>query len=98
MPDLEYPSKEHLTFWWTCLRKQSYENEAEASAVNAQYPDADIASYPCHYGGHWHNGKRAGPNSKHGPSMLRKQWRKMINKPTPEALAAAYERTKGRED
>lgn len=97
MTDPEYPPAEHLMFWWVCLRKQSYDTKAEAKAVSSQYINGGEA-YHCRYADHWHNGKTRGPNSTHGPYTLRKQWRKRIKKPTPEALAAAYEAVTSKEE
>lgn len=92
MTDVEYPPIEHLTFWWTCQRKWSFPTEAEAVAHRANYPTVSVVSYHCKYGDHWHLGRPRGAASKFGPSMLRKQWRRRIKKPTLKELQAAYEK------
>lgn len=99
--EIEYPEPDDLLFWWSCYRKVPYGARVEAESVNSEFEGSEIEAYLCEYGDHWHNGKaRTGenaPSKSHGPSQLRKQWRRIRNTPSIDDLLAARKAGTGRQ-
>lgn len=102
---IEYPVQEDLDFWWACWRKIGYPTAAEAQAVTDEFDGpakSDLEPYVCEWCDRWHNGKardpeaRNSPRKSHGPSQLRKQWRRWAVKPSIPELHEARVSRRGR--
>lgn len=101
MTEVEYPTDEELKFWWVCYRKTPYLSVTEAQSVADQYvTDGDKTEpFKCSINDHWHVGRRPSSTrrpSRMGPSILKKYWRRTINKPTIQELREAFRLGLGR--